>query len=128
MLEERNRTKILIVEDDQFLSNIYVTIFAKENFQVLTAGTGEEGWILAEKESPDIVLLDILLPGSINGLEVLKKMRENEITMNIPVIILSNCDDDGTISEGLKLGANGYFIKTQANPDDVLRNVKTFLR
>jgi len=128
MLEERNRTKILIVEDDQFLSNIYVTIFAKENFQVLTAGTGEEGWILAEKESPDIVLLDILLPGSINGLEVLKKMRENEITMNIPVIILSNCDDDGTISEDLKLGANGYFIKTQANPDDVLRNVKTFLR
>jgi|WetSurMetagenome_2_1015567.scaffolds.fasta_scaffold01501_11 DNA-binding response OmpR family regulator len=127
MLEERNRTKILIVEDDQFLSNIYATIFTKKNFQVLTAGTGEEGWTLAEKEKPNVVLLDILLPGSMNGLSVLKKMRENEITLNIPVIILSNCDDDSTISEGLKLGANGYFIKTQANPDDVYRNVMTFI-
>ncbi|MFA5248379.1 MAG: response regulator [Patescibacteria group bacterium] len=127
MLEKEKKPKILIIEDDHFLANIYVTIFSQKDFEVLTSGTGEDGWKLIEREQPDVVLLDILLPGPMNGLDVLRKIRRNETSMKIPVIILSNCDDDETISEGLRIGAESYFIKAQTTPDDILHSVMTFL-
>ncbi|MBD3247908.1 response regulator [Candidatus Falkowbacteria bacterium] len=123
----RNNIKILIVEDDSLLLNIYATTFEKENFEVLTAKTGEEGFELIKKGKPDIVLLDIMLPGKMDGLKVLQEAKKDSEVKLMPVIILSNLEDDKTISEGLKLGANGYFIKSQANPNDVLRNIRTIL-
>jgi DNA-binding response OmpR family regulator len=122
------REKILIVEDDMFLLNIYETIFSKEGFEVKTAMTGEEGYRLALELSPDVILLDIMLPGQMNGLAVLKKLRENKKGSKIPVIIISNLSDDKTISDGMALGASGYFTKSQFNPDDVVRNVVAILK
>jgi DNA-binding response OmpR family regulator len=124
----QKREKILIVEDDMFLLNIYETIFSKEGFEVKTAMTGEEGYRLSVEFSPDVMLLDIMLPGQMNGLAVLKKLKENKKCNKIPVIIISNLSDDKTISDGMALGASGYFTKSQFNPDDVVRNVEAILK
>lgn len=121
------KSKILIIEDNKMLLDIYVTVFEKEGYKVSTAQTGEEGYAMAIKQLPDVVLLDILLPGKINGLEVLRKFKDDESTVNIPVLIMSNLSDDKTISEGLALGANGYLTKSQFYPDDVARNVAAIL-
>jgi two-component system alkaline phosphatase synthesis response regulator PhoP len=120
--------RILIVEDDEFLLNIYLTSFKKEGFNVFTAKTGEEGLKLAVQEKPNVILLDILLPGEKNGLDVMKSLASKVETAEIPVMIMSNLADDITISEGMALGAKGYFIKSQFSPKDVVRNVLTFLK
>lgn len=119
--------KILIIEDDRFLLNIYTTTFKKENFEVRTATGGEQGFEIMKNEHPDIVLLDIMLPGDMDGLKILEEAKKAKETATIPIMILSNLEDDKTISEGLKLGANGYFIKSQSEPGDVVRNVQTLL-
>ena len=111
-----------------FLLNIYETIFTKEGFEVKTAMSGEEGYELAKEFLPNVVLLDIMLPGGMDGLEVLKKIKENKSVKDIPVMIMSNLSDDKTIGKGMALGASGYFTKSQFNPDDVLRNIKTLLK
>ncbi len=120
--------KILIVEDDEFLLNIYLTSFKKEGFRVFVAKTGEDGLKMAIEERPSVILLDILLPGEKNGLDVMKSLASKVETAEIPVMIMSNLADDITISEGMALGAKGYFIKSQFSPKDVVRNVLTFLK
>lgn len=121
-------TKILIIEDDQFLLNIYATAFEKDGFKVVTSENGEDGLEQIRKNKPDIILLDIMLPGETNGLDLLEEKSKDRDIAKIPVMILSNLEDDKTISEGLKLGANGYFIKSQSTPDDVVRNIKTIIK
>ena len=128
MPEESKKAKILIVEDDKFLLNIYETVFIKEGFEVQTAMTGEDGYRLAIDFLPSVMLLDIMLPGEMNGLAVLRKLRESKAGENIPVMIISNLSDDKTISESMALGASGYFTKSQFNPDDVVRNVRTIIK
>jgi DNA-binding response OmpR family regulator len=128
MSDSSRKAKILIVEDDEFLLNIYETVFTKEGFEVQTAMNGEDGYRVAAVFLPDVMLLDIMLPGEMNGLAVLKKLRETKKTEKIPVMIISNLSDDKTISEGMALGASGYFTKSQFNPDDVVRNVRTLIK
>ncbi|MDD4901883.1 MAG: response regulator [Patescibacteria group bacterium] len=128
MSDSSKKAKILIVEDDEFLLNIYETVFTKEGFEVQTAMNGEDGYRVAAVFLPDVMLLDIMLPGEMNGLAVLKKLRETKKTEKIPVMIISNLSDDKTISEGMALGASGYFTKSQFNPDDVVRNVRTLIK
>lgn len=110
------------------LLDIYITVFEKEGYTVMTAQNGEEGYELIVSKRPNVVLLDILLPGKMNGLDVLRKLKGDDATSDIPVLIMSNLSDDKTIGEGLSLGASGYFTKSQASPDDVIRNVKTLLQ
>jgi DNA-binding response OmpR family regulator len=124
---KKEKAKILIIEDNKMLLDIYITVFEKEGYTVITAQTGEDGYAFVGLKKPNLVLLDILLPGKMNGLDVLRKLKADEETKNIPVLIMSNLSDDKTISEGLSLGASGYFTKSQAYPDDVLRNVATIL-
>lgn len=110
------------------LLDIYSTVFDKAGFQVLTATNGEEGYNIASKEKPDVMLLDILLPGKINGLDVLRQVKQNDETCHIPALIITNLSDDKTINEGMSLGASGYFTKSQFNPDEVVMTVKTLLK
>jgi two-component system, OmpR family, alkaline phosphatase synthesis response regulator PhoP len=128
MSEEKKETKILIVEDDALLLNIYETVFSREGFMVVTAGTGEDGYKLAVAEKPDVILLDIMLPGKMDGLEVLQKVRQTDNIKKLPVMIMSNLSDDKTISDGMALGASGYFTKSQFNPNDVVRNIREMIR
>ncbi len=119
--------KILLIEDDVYLLNIYATKLKEAKFEVVTAESGEVGLELAKKEKPDLILLDILFPGKISGFEVLKSLKADATMMNIPVLLLTNLKDDKTISEGLKLGALGYFTKTDTTPDDIIKSVENFI-
>ncbi|MCD4694069.1 response regulator [bacterium] len=115
--------KILLVEDDSFLLSMYSTKFEMENFKVVIAEDGEKGWKLASKENPDIILLDIKLP-KMDGFEVLKKLKSNKDTLNIPVILLTNLSQKEDKDKGEELGADDYLVKAHFMPSEVVSKIK----
>lgn len=118
---------ILIIEDDQFLRELMVRKIVSEGFNSIESETGEEGIEKIKKEKPDLVLLDIVLPG-IDGIEVLKEIKEDPSMKSIPVIILSNLAGPEEIERGLKLGAADYFIKAHMTPREIVEKAKDFLK
>ncbi len=122
----QDKKKILLVEDDSFLISMHTTKFELENFEVVAAEDGEKGLNLAAKEKPDIILLDILLP-KMNGFEVLKELKSNKETSQIPVILLTNLSQKNEIEQGLALGAQDYLIKAHFMPSEVMDKIKKVL-
>lgn len=120
------KTKILLVEDDLFLTGMYAAKFEIENFKVITADEGEKAVRLALKETPDIILLDILLP-NMNGFDVLSKLKSDKSTKNIPVILLTNLSQKDEIEKGLRMGAEDYLIKAHFMPSEVVDKIKKVL-
>jgi len=118
---------ILIIEDDSFLRELMVRRVVKEGFSALEANTGEEGLEKIKKEKPDLVLLDLMLPG-IGGLEVLKKIKGDNDLKSTPVIILSNLAEPEEIEKGIKMGAIDYLIKAHLTPREIIDKVKTILK
>jgi len=118
--------KILIIEDDIFLRDLAFQKLKALNFEVSQAIDGEEGLKKIIEIKPDLVLLDIILPG-MDGFEVLKKKQENKEISSIPVIILSNLGQKEEIDQGLKLGAKDYMIKAHFTLDEVLEKIKQIL-
>ncbi|XOB42058.1 MAG: response regulator [Candidatus Nealsonbacteria bacterium] len=118
---------ILIVEDDKFLRELIVRKLKKENFNITEAIDGEEGIKKIKEEKPDLVLLDLILPG-IDGFEVLSKMKEDMSLAQIPVIILSNLGQKDDVERGLKLGAVDYLIKAHFTPGEIIEKVKGALK
>jgi DNA-binding response OmpR family regulator len=121
-----NKYKILIVEDDSFLLNMYATKFEMEGFEVVMAEDGEKGLRLAKKEMPDMILLDILLP-KMNGFEVLKALKEDELTKDMKVLLLTNLSQRAEVDQGFDLGAVEYLIKAHFMPSEVVAKVKKIL-
>jgi DNA-binding response OmpR family regulator len=118
---------ILIVEDDKFLRELITQKLAKEGYDTLMAIDGEEGIKKIKEGKPDLVLLDLILPG-IDGFEVLSRMKEDENLAKIPVIILSNLGQREEVERGLKLGANDYMIKAHFTPREIIDKIKTILK
>ncbi|MCX6760767.1 MAG: response regulator [Candidatus Nealsonbacteria bacterium] len=118
---------ILIIEDDQFLRELMVRKIVSEGFNCLESETGEGGIEKIKKEKPDLVLLDIVLPG-IDGIEVLKKIKEDPDVKSIPVVILSNLAGPEEIERGLNLGAADYLIKAHLTPREIIEKAKEFLK
>lgn len=118
--------KILIVEDEEILLKVLSEQFERAGFDVSTASDGEEALKSLEKSKPDLVLLDIILP-KINGFDVLKTMKENPDTQDIPVIIISNLGRDEDIKQAIKLGAVDYYIKVQHPILEIIEKVSKFL-
>ena len=96
---------------------------AKSDFEVRLAGDGEIGLKELEKGLPDIILLDLILPG-MSGFEILAKIKENEQTKAIPVVILSNLGSREEIDKGLKLGAESYLIMANVLIDEVVKKIR----
>ena len=119
--------KILIVEDEKILGEMYRDKFILAGFEIILAGSAEEGNEFLLKEKPDLILLDILLPRE-NGITFLTKLRKNSETSLIPVIAFSNFDDPLTKKEALDLGAKDYLIKTAYTPEQIIKKVKGYLR
>jgi DNA-binding response OmpR family regulator len=117
--------KVLLIEDDVRVRELYELVLKMDEYQVVTAETGEDGLKKATTEDPDLIFLDIRLPG-MNGLEVLEHLRQNEKTASIPVVILSNLDDEKTISRGVSLGALEYVVKSRITPQDLSKRVKDY--
>jgi DNA-binding response OmpR family regulator len=119
--------KILIVEDDRFLRELIARKLKNEGYEVLEAIDGEEGLKRIKEEKPDLILLDLILPG-IDGFEVLAKAKEDPDTTQIPVIILSNLGQREEVEKGLKLGAIDYLIKAHFTPGEIIEKIKNILR
>ncbi len=112
-----------MIEDDSFLRNLYRDKLEKEGFHFVEAINGEEGMSKIINETPDLIILDILLPRK-GGFDILEEMNNNEMVMKIPVIILSNLKQEMDIEEARKLGAKDYFIKTETDFAEFLESVK----
>lgn len=120
--------KILVIEDDQFLRDLYTELLTGEGYNVQVGVNGEEGFAKISEGGYDLVLLDIMLP-KIDGLEVLRRVKNQPPKVaNGPIILLTNLGQDAIIKEAFALGATGYIIKSAMTPDQVLAEVKVFLK
>jgi twitching motility two-component system response regulator PilH len=122
----RLKQKVVIIEDDVFLATMYANKFVQEGFQVFTSSDGKKGLRHVQKELPDIVLLDILLPEQ-NGFEMLREMKKDEKLKEIPVILLTNLSQKSDIELGMSLGAAAYMIKAHFMPAEVVEKAKQIL-
>jgi two-component system, OmpR family, phosphate regulon response regulator PhoB len=121
-----HRPHVLLVEDDTFLASMYITKLELENFTATLATDGKQGLEKAQLEIPDCILLDVLLP-KMNGFEVLKSLKDNSATANIPVILLTNLGQKADVMRGLSLGAVDYLIKAHFLPSEVIMKIKDAL-
>lgn len=117
---------VLIIEDDGFLASIYAQKLEVEGFTVSFATNGEDGLKLAQKDVPDLVLLDLLMP-KMNGFEVLEKMKTDKVLSSIPVLVLTNLGQKEDVERCIKLGAAGYVIKAHSLPQETVNRVKEIL-
>jgi len=120
------KQRVLIVEDDGFLASIYAQKLEVEGYDVSFATNGEDGLKLAQKDQPDIVLLDLLMP-KMNGFEVLEKMKGDPELAKIPVLVLTNLGQKEDVERCIKLGAAGYIIKAHSLPAETVNRIKEIL-
>lgn len=120
------QTKILIIEDDKFLLKLYSDKLRRQGFEVFESLTGEEGLNRLSVEEPDLIILDLVLPGK-NGFDVLKEIKDSPKTKDIPVIILTNLGQESDIKRGLDLGAAAYLVKTEFSINQLAEKVKEHL-
>lgn len=125
MSDEQGK-KVLIVEDEQTLLKTIEFTLKDKGYEVFVAMDGEEASKLIKEKKPDIVLLDILLPKK-NGLEVLQEMKDDPEVANTPVLLLTNLSDEESISQGVSLGARGYFVKSDMTLEEVAEKVAEVL-
>jgi len=118
--------KILLVEDEKILAEMYKDKFEAEGFETKIAFSSREALEILEKEKPDLILLDILLPKE-NGIVFLSKIKKEEKFKDIPVVAFSNYDTPETKKEALALGVKEYLIKTDYTPQDLVEEIKKYL-
>jgi|ERR1700722_5957076 len=118
--------KILIVEDDSILSDLYNNTFTLAGYTTVTAKNGLEGLDKARQEKPDIIFLDLMMP-KMNGLDLIGELKKDETTKNIPVIILSNFSDEKLAKEALAKGALAYVIKSDYEPKQIIELAQKWL-
>ncbi len=118
--------KILIIEDDPFLSEMYAAKFTESGFETEVASDGKEGLAKIENFQSDLVLLDIVLP-KMDGFEILKKIKEKEELKEVPIVLLTNLGQKNEVEKGLSLGADEYIIKAHFTPTAVVAKVKEIL-
>ena len=123
----KGKQKILIVEDEESLAQMYKTKFEKEGYLVLVASDGMEGLELAGREKPDIILLDIILPKK-DGFMVLNELKSDKKTSKMKVIMLTNLGQDEDIAKGKKIGALDYFVKASLTPAQLVDKVRGYLK
>lgn len=109
---------VLTVEDDKFLSTLVSQRLIQLGFSVIAVENGNDGMSRARTDHPNIILLDILLP-DVSGFAVLKSLKEDESTKNIPVIVLSNFAGQEDVEKGMSLGATAYIVKSSMLPNEV---------
>lgn len=117
------KIKILLIEDEEMLANMYEVKFKNEGFDIMKANDGAIGLELAKSENPDFILLDIIMP-KMDGFSVLKALRENDVTKDKPVMLLTNLGQEEDVKRGNELGAVGYLVKANITPAEVVAKVK----
>ncbi len=121
------KIRLLVVEDEQYLRDLYVEILKGEGYQIDQASDGDEGYDAMHKGGYDLVLLDVMLP-KMDGFQILEKLKTSPPEKPNPnIVILTNLGKDTNIAKGISLGARGYMIKADYTPDQVVNEVKNYL-
>jgi DNA-binding response OmpR family regulator len=119
--------RILIVEDDKYLRDLYVELLKGAEYSVEEASDGEEGYSKAFQGGYDLILLDLMLP-KMDGIQILSKLQDGQAKMpNKAVVILTSVGQDDTIAKGISLGARGYLLKSDYNPAQLLKELQNYL-
>lgn len=126
MLDERKR--VLVAEDEEALLSTLRDELEEGGFSVEPAVTAEEAVRKIEEEAPHAIILDLLLGGGTDGMNVLARVKQSERTREIPVIIFSNVGDDERVREALELGADAYMLKTRYSLGDLLERLHVLLK
>ncbi|HLD27998.1 MAG TPA: response regulator [Patescibacteria group bacterium] len=119
--------KILLIEDDPDQVELYSAKFQMEGLDIITAGDGRLGLALAAKDRPDLILLDIVMD-DMDGLEVLRRLKQDKKTANIPVVLLTNLIKKNLIKESRELGAVGFWSKTEIMPQQIVDRIRKILK
>jgi CheY-like chemotaxis protein len=119
--------KILIAEDDFYIRDIYSEIFSASGYEVSTAIDGQDCFTKIREQPFDMVLLDIMMP-KVTGMEILRQAKSTENpNKNTPIFLITNLGQQNIIEEAFKLGMDGYIIKTQVTPQQIVDEINTFL-
>lgn len=118
--------KLLIGEDDQFLSAAYKAKFAKAGFEVLILSDGEEVMAKIDEYKPDLLILDIMMPKK-DGFSVLEELRTSEKWKALPILVASNLGQKEDIDKAIRLGANGYIVKSDLRLEEIIEKIKSLL-
>ena len=114
--------KILLIEDDQSLRDLFTTKLAKHNYDLMFAADGEDGLIRAKSDQPDLIILDIVMP-RMSGFELLSRIKNDPQTRGVPVFILTNLSLDADFAKGRELGADDYLIKPHLSWEDLVAKI-----
>lgn len=121
------KIKVLLVEDDSMIVQMYKTRMDNEGWEVFSTDRGSEALKIASAEKPDIVLLDVILP-EIDGFAILKELKSESATKKIPVLMLTNLGQESDQNKGKEMGVDGYFIKSQHTPGDVIVKIESLIK
>jgi len=124
-LRGKEMAKILVVEDDLTTVQLIEFLLKKNNFEVLIAYNGVEALRITREEKPDLILMDVMMP-KMDGIEAIEKLKEDENTQDIPIIILSALGQEMDVMRGLQVGASGYIVKP-FSPKELLDEIKAKL-
>lgn len=119
----KNRMKILLVDDEEAIIEVFKQALEQEQFEVITALNGTDGMSKARIQKPDVIFLDQVLP-DMNGNDVLQQLKADPDTKRIPIAILSNFNQDTLIGNAMKMGASDYILKYQIAPHDLIEKAK----
>jgi DNA-binding response OmpR family regulator len=120
------KLKVLLVEDDPMIVDMYKLRFEEEGYAVLITEKGSEAIDLAGTEKPDIILLDIILP-EIDGFGILQALKSEMSTKDIPILLLTNLGQESDKEKGINMGATDYFIKSRHTPTDVIQKIQQII-
>ena len=120
-------TKILVVDDDPFILDMYVIKFKEQGFQIDTATDGKMALERIDAGKPDIVLLDVVMP-KMDGFDVIKKIQDSQTPRAFKILFLTNFGQKEDVERGMQMGADGYIIKAHFTPSEVVAKVKELLK
>lgn len=122
-----SREKIILVEDDPFLHELYRDVLINAGYTVVSAKDGQEGLLVINNNTDaSLILLDLMMP-KLNGIEVLKELKNNVATKDLSVIVLSNQSERAVIQDALRLGANAYLLKADYTPKQIIDTIQQYI-
>lgn len=125
-MENTTAKKILILEDEEIILELLSKKLLQQGYEVRTAKNGKEGMLMMEKEIPDLVLTDVIMPEK-DGFEVISEMKQNEALKNVPVMIISNSGQPVEIDKAKEMGVLDWVIKTEFDPQEIINKVNNIL-
>lgn len=118
---------VLLVEDNDFIRNMYQLKLSKSGLEVVEAGDGVQALEKIKAQKPDVILLDLMMP-NMGGLDVLKQLKSDGMLPDLPVVVLTNVMDQQSVDDAKKLGARDYIVKTDLTPTQVVEKIQPLLQ